>query len=104
MTKQKLFLPTDAEIERSVAIFKAFGDQTRYKILALLYDHQLSVNEIAAQLEVSQSAVSHQLKVLRQTGLVRGDRQGQKVLYELADRHIIMIFLQVKEHISEDDF
>ena len=70
----------------------------------MLYDHQLSVNEIAAQLEVSQSAVSHQLKVLRQTGLVRGDRQGQKVLYELADRHIIMIFRQVKEHISEDDF
>lgn len=101
---KKVYLPTDKETERSVAIFKAFGDQTRYKILYLLFERRLSVNQIAAEIGVSQSAISHQLKILRQTGLVNGERQGQKVLYGLADQHIIMIFKMVKEHISEDDY
>ena len=96
-------LPSEEETQRSVQIFKAFGDYTRYKILYLLYERELSVSEITSEIGVSQSAISHQLKLLRQTGLVSGRRDGQRILYSLADKHIIMIFKQVKEHISEDD-
>lgn len=98
----KLNLPTAKETEQSVQIFKAFGDQTRYRILFLLFEQKLSVNQIAETIGISQSAVSHQLKILRQTNLVIGQRDGQSVIYELADRHIINIFKQVKEHIAED--
>lgn len=97
-----LTLPSPQETEQSVQIFKAFGDQTRYRILFLLFEDKLSVNEIAELIGISQSAVSHQLKILRQTNLVIGKREGQNVIYELADRHIINIFKQVKEHIAED--
>lgn len=100
--KSKLILPTPSETDQSVQIFKAFGDQTRYRILFLLFEHKLSVNEIANLIGISQSAVSHQLKILRQTNLVIGKREGQSIIYELADRHIINIFKQVKEHIAED--
>ena len=96
-------LPSEEETQRSVQIFKAFGDYTRYKILYLLYEREFSVSEITSEIGVSQSAISHQLKLLRQTGLVSGRRDGQRILYSLADKHIIMIFKQVKEHISEDD-
>lgn len=101
MSKQ-IILPTAKEIERSVEIFKAFGDQTRYRILSVLFDNQLSVNEIAQAVGLSQSAVSHQLKILRQARLVCGKRDGQKVNYSLADHHIMRIFEQLKEHINED--
>lgn len=94
-------LPTTIELEKSVQLFKAFGDQTRYKILFLLTERSLSVNEIAEIIGISQSAISHQLKLLRQTGLVRGIRSGQKVNYQLSDRHIMTIFEQVREHVSE---
>lgn len=97
-----LTLPSPQETEQSVQIFKAFGDQTRYRILFLLFEDKLSVTEIAELIGISQSAVSHQLKILRQTNLVIGKREGQNVIYELADRHIINIFKQVKEHIAED--
>ena len=85
-------LPSEEETQRSVQIFKAFGDYTRYKILYLLYARELSVSEITSEIGVSQSAISHQLKLLRQTGLVSGRRDGQRILYSLADKHIIMIF------------
>lgn len=101
MSKQ-ISLPSPTEIARSVEIFKAFGDQTRYRILFVLFTNQLSVNEIAQAVGLSQSAVSHQLKILRQARLVCGRRDGQKVLYSLADQHIMRIFEQLKEHINED--
>jgi ArsR family transcriptional regulator len=94
-------LPSLPELEKSVQLFKAFGDQTRYKILFLLSEKSLTVNELAEIIEISQSAISHQLKLLRQTGLVRGQRDGQRINYQLSDRHIITIFEQVREHVRE---
>ncbi|KRN32074.1 metalloregulator ArsR/SmtB family transcription factor [Liquorilactobacillus mali] len=94
-------LPSTIELERSVQLFKAFGDQTRYKILSLLSNKNLTVNEIADEIGITQSAISHQLKLLRQTGLVKGIRDGQKINYELSDQHIITIFEQVREHVRE---
>ncbi|KRL05914.1 ArsR/SmtB family transcription factor [Liquorilactobacillus oeni] len=104
MTKANNYqLPSNFELDKSVQLFKAFGDQTRYKILFLLADKSLSVNEIAEEIGISQSATSHQLKLLRQTELVRGIRAGQKINYELSDQHIITIFEQVREHVRERD-
>ncbi|KRN89641.1 ArsR/SmtB family transcription factor [Ligilactobacillus ceti] len=102
MNNSKFQIPNETDIARSVEIFKAFGDQTRYKILSLLFCQTLSVNEIAQEIGISQSAISHQLKILRQSRLVKGTRDGQKIKYSLADEHIITIFEQVKEHIAEN--
>ncbi|KRM92728.1 hypothetical protein FC80_GL001667 [Liquorilactobacillus cacaonum DSM 21116] len=62
---------------------------------------KLTVNEIADEIGITQSAISHQLKLLRQTGLVKGIRDGQKIYYELSDQHITTIFEQVREHVRE---
>lgn len=99
--KKKPILPTPADTEKCVQIFKAFGNETRYKILYLLSEQGLAVNDIVEAIGISQSAVSHQLKLLRQTGLVISKRDGQRVLYYLADQHVMMIFEAVKEHINE---
>ena len=99
---KKVYLPTDKETERSVAIFKAFGDQTRYKILYLLFERRLSVNQIAAEIGVSQSAISHQLRILKQNKLVKSRREGKSVFYSLADGHVRTIIAQGQEHIEED--
>ncbi|KRM05758.1 MAG: metalloregulator ArsR/SmtB family transcription factor [Liquorilactobacillus ghanensis] len=102
MTKSTdIQLPSLPELEKSVQLFKAFGDQTRYKILFLLAEKSLPVNEIAEAIGISQSAISHQLKLLRQTGLVCGIRDGQKINYQLSDRHVFTIFEQVREHVRE---
>jgi len=101
MEKQNNQLPTTAEIKKSVDLFKTFGDATRYQILSLLYQGSRTVSEITAVMDVSQSAISHQLKTLRQAGLVVGNRDGKFIKYTLADEHIFEIFELVKEHIQE---
>lgn len=101
MEKQQTQLPTTAEIQKSVDLFKTFGDATRYQILSLLYQSSRTVSEITAVMDVSQSAVSHQLKTLRQAGLVVGERDGKFIKYTLADEHIFEIFELVKAHIHE---
>ena len=100
--EKKPSLPTSQETEKCVQIFKAFGNDTRYRILYLLFEQALSVTEIVEAIGLTQSAVSHQLKILRQTGLVTSSRDGQRILYHLADRHVMPIFQAVKEHIAED--
>ena len=81
--EKKPTLPTSEETEKCVQIFKAFGNDTRYRILYLLFEQALSVNEIVEAVGLTQSAVSHQLKILRQTGLVVSLRDGQRVLLSL---------------------
>lgn len=101
MEKQNNQLPTTTEIQKSVALFKTFGDATRYQILSLLYQNSRTVSEITAVMDVSQSAISHQLKTLRQAGLVIGNRDGKFIKYTLADEHIFEIFELVKAHVQE---
>lgn len=101
MEKQTTQLPTTEEIKKSVDLFKTFGDATRYQILSLLYQNSRTVSEITAVMDVSQSAISHQLKTLRQAGLVIGNRDGKFIKYALADEHIFEIFELVKAHIQE---
>lgn len=83
--------------------YKIFGDETRIRILNLLIDKSLCVNDIAASLGMSQSSISHQLQVLRYANFVRTEKQGKVVYYSLADSHIKIILKYGFEHIMEGD-
>ena len=82
-------------------LFKMFADTTRIKILYALFDTELNVTQLAEKLEMSQSAVSHQLRVLKQARLIRVRRDGKSMIYSLADSHVHTILNMGMEHISE---
>lgn len=94
-------LPADAIFADISSLFKLLGDGTRAKIIYALYESELRVYDIVAVLNMSQSSVSHQLRLLRQADLVKARRSGQEMYYSLADDHIMTIFKQVLEHINE---
>ncbi len=83
-------------------LFKVFGDSTRIRILYLLLDGEKNVSEISEGLSMNQSAVSHQLKTLRQSDLVRVKRDGKAMVYSLADDHVESILKIGMEHITEE--
>ena len=83
-------------------LFKIFGDSTRIKILYELFDKELKVTDIAKELNMNQSAISHQLRVLKQSKLVKNRREGKSVYYSLADEHVKTIIKQGMEHVLED--
>ena len=92
----------DIELIYDVAeLFKVFGDSTRVRILCALFEREMCVCDIAGVLEMTQSAISHQLRVLKQARLVKYRREGKTVYYSLADDHIQTIFDQAFEHIME---
>ncbi len=82
-------------------LFKIFGDSTRVKIINVLLTQELCVSDIADKINVSQSAVSHQLRILKQAKLVKYRKDGQTIYYSLADDHVEKIFLMGVEHIEE---
>ncbi len=84
--------------------FAVFGDSTRMQILMLLRISEMNVSDIAQTLNMSTSAISHQLKVLRQNDLVRTRRDGKYIYYYLSDAHVISIITQGVEHLLEDKF
>ena len=84
-------------------LFKVFGDTTRIRILYVLFEAEVCVCDLAEALGMTQSAISHQLKILRQSGLIRSRRQGKSVFYALADDHVRMIIAQGWNHITEND-
>lgn len=81
--------------------YKIFGDQTRLRILDALLNKPLCVNEISELLDMTQSAISHQLKNLRASNLVKTDKIGKNVYYSISDEHIKTILKYGLEHISE---
>lgn len=85
-------LPDKNAIEGVAGVFKLCGDPTRVGILCALSRHKLCVSELAAVLEMSSSAISHQLRLLKQTGIVSSKRAGQSVVYTISDPHIEEIF------------
>ena len=92
----------DEEILYDLAeLFKLFADSTRIKILYVLFASELCVCDIAQLLNMSQSAISHQLRALKQAKLVRYRREGKQVFYSLADGHVRTILGQGMEHVSE---
>ena len=92
----------DEEILFDLAdLFKVFGDSTRLRIMNVLFSGPTSVGEIAEILDMSQSAISHQLKYLKDSNLVKSERDGKSIYYSLADDHIKTIFKTGLEHINE---
>jgi DNA-binding transcriptional ArsR family regulator len=92
----------DEEILYDLAeLFKIFGDSTRIKILYVLFESEMCVCDIAQLLGMTQSAISHQLRALKQSKLVKYRREGKTVFYSLADGHVRTILGQGMEHISE---
>ena len=94
-------MPDEEVLYDLAELFKIFGDSTRVKILYALLEAELCVCDIAKLLEVSQSAVSHQLRILKQSQLVKSRRDGKSVFYSLADDHVYRIINQGFEHIKE---
>lgn len=82
-------------------LFKMFGDSTRVKILYVLSQQETCVGDIAEELGMNQSAISHQLRILKQAKLVKNRREGKAMLYSLDDEHITTILKMGMEHISE---
>lgn len=94
-------LPDDELIADMSDMFKIFGDQTRVKILMALESGELCVCDIAAVMNMSQSAISHQLRVLKQSNIVKTRRQGKVVYYSISDDHVKEIFDIAMVHVQE---
>ena len=94
-------MPPDEMLYDLGELFKVFGDSTRIKILYVLMDNELCVGDIGQLVGVSQNAVSHQLRVLKNNKLVRFRREGKIIFYSLADDHVKRIISQGMEHVAE---
>ena len=94
-------LPADDALMDLAEVFKVFGDSTRVKILYALYECELCVCDIAQLFNLSQSAISHQLAILKSSKLVKSRRDGKSVFYSLADDHVILILTQGMAHVTE---
>lgn len=95
-------MPPEDELLDLAELFKVFGDTTRMKILYVLFASEMCVCDIAEILNISQSAISHQLRIIKQAKLVKNRRDGKTVFYSLADEHVKVIIGMAKEHLEED--
>ena len=94
-------IPDDDVLYDLAELFKVFGDSTRIKILYVLSEAEMCVCDIAQVLNMTQSAISHQLKILKQSKLVKNRREGKAVFYSLADGNVKTIMRQGLDHIEE---
>lgn len=95
-------LPEETELYNLAELFKVFGDSTRIRILFVLFEAEVCVCDLAKALNMTQSAISHQLRILKQNKLVKSRREGKSIFYSLADDHVRTIINQGREHIEED--
>ncbi len=95
-------LPPETELYDLAELFKVFGDSTRIRILFVLFEVEVCVCDLAEALNMTQSAISHQLKILKQSKLVKSRREGKSIFYSLADDHVRTIIAQGCEHIEEN--
>ncbi len=94
-------LPDEDVLYDLAELFKVFGDSTRIRILFALFEQEMCVCDIAESLDMTQSAISHQLKILKQSKLVGNRREGKQIIYFLADDHVRTIIDQGLNHIEE---
>jgi ArsR family transcriptional regulator len=94
-------MPAEDALYDLAELFKAFGDTTRIRILFALFEADICVCDLAASLGMTQSAISHQLRLLKQARLVNGRREGKQIVYFLADEHVRTIIQQGMDHIME---
>ncbi|MBQ3895290.1 MAG: helix-turn-helix transcriptional regulator [Clostridia bacterium] len=102
--KVRDLMPSEESLFSLADFFRVFGDSTRIKILYALFESELCVCDIAGTLNMTVSAVSHQLKTLKQARLVSSKRNGKSVIYFLADDHVKTVIDQAVEHLNEDHF
>ena len=95
-------MPSDEELYDLADFYKIFGDSSRIKILFVLRQEEMGVQALADKIGMTQSAVSHQLKTLKSAGLVKNRRDGETIIYSLADDHIVNILDMGIEHIEEE--
>ena len=100
--KVKNAMPQEEDLIEVAELFKAFGDPTRAKIICALSQYELCVGDLALLLEMNQSAVSHQLRLLKQARLVKTRRDGKVRFYSLADEHIQEMFKVAFDHVMEE--
>ena len=95
-------LPEETELYDLAELLKVFGDSTRIRILFVLFEAEVCVCDLAKVLNMTQSAISHQLRILKQNKLVKNRREGKSIFYSLADDHVRTIINQGRDHIEED--
>jgi ArsR family transcriptional regulator len=94
--------PLNEHIAAHVAeLFRAFSDSSRVRILSVIVDHEMNVSQLAALVDLTESAVSHHMRGLRQMRLVKARRDGKEVFYSVDDPHIITLFKQGVRHVQE---
>lgn len=101
VNRVRQMMPDDAKLSATADLLKVFGDPTRIKIICALMHEEMCVCDLSALLDVSQSAVSHQLKTLKQTRLVKYRREGKVIYYSLDDDHVAEIFNAGFKHVVE---
>lgn len=101
LDKVRKAMPDEKALLQIAELFKIFGDGTRVKILSALSQSEMCVCDLTVLLGISQSAVSHQLRLLKQSRLVNSRREGKMIYYALDDSHIDQIFAQALEHVHE---
>ncbi|HID85311.1 MAG TPA: ArsR family transcriptional regulator [Anaerolineaceae bacterium] len=89
--------------QRLAELFRTLGDPTRVRLIALLLEGETNVSALAARLGVSESAVSHQLRILRQMRLVRTRKEGRRVFYALDDDHVAALFRMGLDHVTHGE-
>ena len=94
-------MPSEDLLFDAAELFKIFGDSTRIRILSALSQNELCVCDICTILSMTKSAVSHQLRILRQSKLVKNRRSGKEIYYSLADHHVLGIIDMALEHVKE---
>lgn len=95
-------MPDETKLYDLSELFKVFGDSTRIRILFVLFECEVCVCDLAEALNMTQSAISHQLRILKQNKLVKNRREGKSVFYSLADDHVRTIIAQGLDHVEED--
>ena len=95
-------MPEEETLYDLAELYKVFGDSTRIKILYVLFEAEMCVCDIAALLTMTTSAISHQLKILKQADLIKSRRDGRTIFYSLADEHVRTIISQGMDHITEE--
>ena len=96
------FKPTEDNLYDLAELFKVFGDSTRIRILFVLFEREECVRSLSEELSMTDSAISHQLRILKNSKLVKCRREGKSVFYSLADNHVRTIVAQGMEHVCED--
>ncbi|MCR4650635.1 MAG: metalloregulator ArsR/SmtB family transcription factor [Lachnospiraceae bacterium] len=103
LSKVREAMPQEDLIIDLAELYKVFGDSTRLRILFVLLEEEVCVCDLAEILNMNQSAISHQLRILKQNKLVKSRRNGKSVFYSLADDHVRTIIDQGRDHLEEDE-